>query len=403
MPVHSRNLLLFATLAAAALLTWVLARNSAPEADVPIAGPGSAPQGYYLRNAVLYGINDDGAIDFRVEAERVDHESSDSDFNLEDVRVEYTGASGVAWLLTAFRSTMAPDRERLALQSFRLRAVASTPGASEAESLVFEGRDLNLDLRGRRASTEQPVRLRKGQCESNARGLNVDLNTDTFELIESEGSCRRRPAPAPAAALVLALAAGSALSQDAPAPTGRITKLCYPESGNLVTNEYTCKDAVITDNESFRVTAGLIAVKDERGLVFERIEWSLTEGVRIEFETAVMVAETASLVWDADGVLRSFDLAGTPTEFSDIIDGRANPIRVIAPRIVFDREAGTLKSPGTFEFLEDGPDGNKGGGCDLTYWLEEKRWVIGNPECPGELSLAPTASEDSGEELPDVP
>lgn len=401
MPVHSRNLLLFATLAAAALLTWVLARNSAQEADAPVASAGRAPQGYYLRNAVLYGINDEGAIDFRVEAERVDHESSDSDFNLEEVRVEYSGSSGVAWLLTAARGTMAPDREQLELLSVRLRAQMTPEGKNEAESFVFEARDLNLDLYARTAGTLQPVRLRRGQCEANARGLNVDLNADTYELLESETSCRRRPAPAPTAALVLALAAGSALAQDAPA--SRITKLCYPETGNLITNEHTCKDAVITDNETFRLTAGLIAVSDERGLVFERIEWNLTEGVRIEFETAVMVAETASLVWDADGELRSFDLVGTPTEFSDVIDGRANPIRVIAPRIVFDRGSGTLKSPGAFEFLEDGPDGNKGGGCDLTYWLEEKRWVIGNSECPGELSLAPTATEDTVEEPPDVP
>lgn len=401
MPVHSRNLLVFATLAAAALLTWVLARNSGREATAPVARPGGEPQGYYLRNAVLYGFNDDGAIDFRVEAERVDHDSSESDIKLEDVRVEYAGPSGVAWLLTAFRSTMAPDRERLALQSFRLRAVAGTPGESEAESLVFEGRDLNLDLRERTVSTEQPVQSRKGRCESNARGLNVNLNTDTIVLLESETSCRRTPGPAPTAALVLALAAGSAIAQDDPA--GRITKTCSRETGDLITYEHTCRDAVITDNESFRVEAGFISVKDERGLVFERIEWSLTEGVRIEFETAVMVAESASLVWGADGVLRSFDLVGSPTEFTDIIDGRANPIRVMAPRIVFDRESGTLKSPGAFQFLEDGADGNKGGGCDLTYWLEEKRWEIGSPACLSELSLAPTAAEDSDDELPDEP
>ena len=111
----------------------------------------------------------------------------------------------------------------------------------------------------------------------------------------------------------------------------------------------------------------------------------------------------APLVRGADGVLRSFDLVGMPTEFSDIIDGRENPIRVIAPRIVFDGEAGTLKAPGAFEFLEDGADGSKAGGCDLTYWLEEKRWVIGSPACLGELSLAPTADEDPVEEPPDEP
>jgi LPS export ABC transporter protein LptC len=401
MPVHSRNLLLFAVLAAAALLTWMLARNTEQESLLAGDAPGAAPQGYFMRDTRLYGTNDDGAIAFRVDAARLERQSTESDFSLEEVRVEYSGTADVAWLLTSARGTMPAEREQLDLQSVRVRAEMTGERADESENFVFEARDLSLDLRAKTASTDQSVQLRRGQCESNARGLNVDLNTDTFELPESETTCRRRAGPALVPALSLALATGSALAQDD--TPGRITKLCYPEEGRLLTNEYTCKDAVITDNESFRVTAGLISVTDERGLVFDQIEWRLTEGVRIELETAVMVAETATMVWDGDGMLRSFDLVGTPTEFSDIIDGRSNPIRVMAPRMVFSRESGTLKSPGAFQFLEDGEDGSKGSGCDLTYWLEEKRWVIGNSACPSELSLAPTAAEDPGEEPPAEP
>jgi lipopolysaccharide export system protein LptA len=109
------------------------------------------------------------------------------------------------------------------------------------------------------------------------------------------------------------------------------------------------------------------------------------------------------LIWDSDGTLRSFDLIGTPTEFSDIIEGRTNPVRVTAPRIVYDGEVGTLKMPGMFQLLEDGAEGNWGNGCDLTYWLMEKRYAMGTPECPSVLSLAPTEAKDSGETRPDEP
>lgn len=401
MPVHSRNLLLFAVLAAAALLTWMLARNTEQELDLAGAAPRPAPQGYSMRDTRLYGTNDDGAIEFRVDAERLERQSPESDFSLEEVRVEYSGTADVAWLLTAPRGTMPRDREGLDLQGVRLRAETAGEEANRSESFVFEARDLRLDLRARTASTDQPVQWRRGRCESNARGLNVDLNTDTFELAESETTCRRRAGPALAPALALALATGSALAQD-DAP-GRTTKLCSSETGYLVTNEYTCKDAVITDNESFRVEAGLATVTDERRLVFEQIEWRLTDGVRVEFETAIMVAESASFIWDGEGMLRSFDLVGNPAEFSDVIDGRTNPLRIIARRIVYDRETGTLKMPGPVQLLEDGEAGNKAGGCDLTYWLDPPRYVLGNPECPSELSLAPAAAEDRGEEPPAEP
>ena len=390
MPVLSRSLLLYLVLAVAALLTWMLARDSERNTGGSAGSPARPPQGYYLTNAVLSASNDDGVTEFRVDAGRVEHESNGSDLRLEEVRVEYSGNSDVAWQLNAARGTMTPDRERLKLLSMRLRAQTNTQGDGESQSFVFESSELDLDLRSRTASTEQTVRLRKDQCESNARGLNVDLNSDTFELVESETTCRRRPSPAPA--IVFALVAGSAIAQDD--PEGRITKICAGETGDLITNVYTCANATVTDNESFRLTFGFGTVSDERGLVFEQIEWRLTEGVRLEFETAVMVAESASLIWDGDGMLRSFDLVGTPTEFSDIIEGRTNPIRVTAPRIVYDGEAGTLKVPGAFEFQEDGKDGTWGRGCGLTYWLEEKRYETAPLECPSVLSLAPTATKD---------
>lgn len=401
MPVQPRNLLLFLALAAAAIVTWMLARNSQQESNASGNDARQAPQGYYMRGVVSSSTNGDGEVEFRFNAEKLEQESGGSDYGLEEVRVEYSETSDVAWLLTAARGTMSADRERLALQSVRLRAQTNSQGNDGPQTFVFETSDLDLDVRARIASTEQPVGMRKGQCESNARGLIVDLNKDTIEFPESETSCWRRASSSTAPALVLALVAGSAIAQDD--ATGRTTNLCYPGTGNLVTNEYTCKDAVITDNETFRITAGLAVVKDQRGMVFEQVEWRLTEGVRLEFETAVMVAESASMIWDGDGVLRSFDLVGTPSEFSDIIEGRTNPVRVTAPRIVYDREAGTLKMPGTFELLEDGAEGNWGSGCDLTYWLAEKRWLMGTPRCPSVLSLAPTEAKDSGDTPPDEP
>jgi lipopolysaccharide export system protein LptA len=129
----------------------------------------------------------------------------------------------------------------------------------------------------------------------------------------------------------------------------------------------------------------------------------LTEGVRLEFETAVLVAESALFVFDADRMLLSFDMLGMPAELSDFVDGSSKPFRVSAERIVYDRESGTLKMPGEVEFLDGDTEGSAGSPCDLTYRLEDKTYGIGSPQCGFSLSLSPVGTEDAIEETPDEP
>ena len=387
MPVHSRNLLLFLVLAAVAVLTWMLARNTEQESGASGNVAGRAPLGYYMRGVVSSSTNDDGEVEFRFDAERLEQESSGSDYRLERVRVEYSGESTVVWRLTASRGTMTADRELLDLLGVGLRAESEQDGVR----LVFTARDLTLDLSAKTASTSQPVTVSGDECESDARGMNVDLNADTFELLDSMTVCRPRRTPV----LVLAVLAGGAAAQEEIPPAETYTYGCSTTFGDLRTHEHTCRDAVITDRGSFRLTAGLATVVDERRMTFEQSEWRLTEGVRLEFETAVMMADSAVFSFDAAGMLQSFDMIGMPAELSDYLPGQVLPVRVRAPRIVYDRESGVLKMPGQVEFLDDGEESNKANACDLTYWLEDKTYQLGNSQCGAHLSLAPPPAKDS--------
>jgi hypothetical protein len=271
---------------------------------------------------------------------------------------------------------------------------------------VFEARDLSFNLRDQTAVTRQPVRLRTGQCESNARGLNVDLNTDTYELLEMAATCRPRPRSEPLA--VLALVAGAAVAQSEPA-SETYTLTCGAVSGDLRAETGLCTDLVITDKGSFRLTAGRLTLLDAEATRFDPSEWlengelQLTDGVRLELETAVLIAESALFVFDADRQLRSFDMSGMPAELSDFIEGRTMPFRVTAARILYDEDSRTLKMPGEFEFLEDGAEGSAGSACDLVYRLEDKTYDIGNPQCGFSLSLSPLGTESSTEAIPDEP
>jgi LPS export ABC transporter protein LptC len=399
MPVLSRSLLLYLALAAAALLTWMLARNSERESDSTDASPTRRPQGYYLKNTVLSATDLGGAIEFRVHAGRVDRASSVSDYSLEDVRVEYAEEPEVAWRLTAYRGTLTPDRGQLELQSVRVRAQSTAQAERGAETFEFETRDLSVDLRAKTAVTRQPVQLRKGQCEFNAMGLNVDLIRNTYELLDVVTICRPGPAPV----LAIALFAGAAVAQEEPAgETYQIA--CAQWAGDFVTDQHVCTDIAITDRGSFRLTAGSATVNSASvPQRVEQSEWRLTETVRLEFETAVLVAEAAAFSFDDEGLLASFDMSGSPSELSDYIDGRALPVRVRAQRIVYDRQSGVLKMPGTVEILEDGENGSGAKGCDLTYRLDTKAYTFGNRACAATLSLAPTAPKDSEVTIIDEP
>jgi LPS export ABC transporter protein LptC len=399
MPVYSRNLLLFSILAAAALLTWMLARNTEQEAEGPIDDRSSAPQGYYLTNAAVSQTDDTGAIPLRVEAERIEYESSASGSSLEEVRVEYAGESNVSWRLTAARGTMTPEGEQLDLQSVRVRAETEPEAGKEPEVLVFETRALNVDLRARTAATSEQVRMRKGQCEFNARGLNVDLNRNTYEFPDVVATCRPNPVPV----LTIALLVGAAVAQENPAGE-TYTFNCAPWTGNIETDKSTCQNLSITDQDSFRLTATRATVNE--GIVpttIAQTEWRLTEGVRLDFRTAVLTAESAVFRFDDAAMLQSFEMDGAPAELSDFIEGRPTPIQLRAERIVYDLESGALAMPGQVEMLKNGADGDSARGCDLTYWLESKTYEFGNLVCPATVSLSPPAAEDSNEESPDEP
>lgn len=402
MPVYSRNLLLFSVLAATALLTWMFARSTDPEPDAPQDSRRPAAQDYYLVDTVLSGTDDNGDNLYRIHAERVERESVEHGYSLEAVRVEYAGEQNVDWELTAARGELARDRELLELSVVRLTAWRG----DEADSVIFDAGDLRLELRAKTAVTRQPVRLRSGQCESNARGLDVDLNKDTYELLGMVATCRPRPRAEPW--LALALVAGAAVAQDEPAGETYIVD-CGAYTGLLRTNTGICRELSITDRGAFRLTAGLLTVLEEEGSGFDPGEWlergelQLTEGVRLEFETAVLTADSALFVFDANRMLQSFDMVGMPAELSDFIDGASMPFRVSAQRIVYDRESGTLKMPGEFQFLDDDTEGNAGSACDLNYRLEDKTFDIGNPQCGFSLSLSPLSTEDSTEDTPEEP
>jgi len=178
MAVNPRNLLLTIMLAGGALATWVLARVSG-EPEAPIADPGPAPQGYYLLGAVMHGTDDEGRLNYRILADRVEQEAEGEDFVLNGMSVEYMPDSNVRWDIFATRGFTDAGRDALRLTD-GVRLVYAA--AADQDETVFETSELRLHAGGYYASTNQLVTMRRGPSTVVATGLELDLDTDDWKL-----------------------------------------------------------------------------------------------------------------------------------------------------------------------------------------------------------------------------
>ena len=178
MAANARNLMLFLSLAGAALLTWVFARVAEEPA---VAGTDSdrLPEGYYLLGALMSFTNDEGQTYYRIHAERVEQLAEDESFVLEDIRVEYAPETDVHWNITAARGLAPASRDLLHLQE-DVR-MAYSPDASQEET-VFETDDLRLYATSYLATTDQQVTMRRNGSEVTATGLELNLETDYWML-----------------------------------------------------------------------------------------------------------------------------------------------------------------------------------------------------------------------------
>jgi len=190
MPGHSRNLLLFLVLSGAAVLTWLVSR----EPDAPAATATNRPQppqGYYLVDARLLDINDDGRIHSTIQARRLEQRPGDEDFVLSGIRVEYDSEPGSRWVMDAADGFMPRDRSYFDLREVQIRLTRG-PGAG-GNSATFETSELHLDANEMVASTEQSVTFRDGDSERVARGMTLDLDEGTYTLGPNVTTIRTQP------------------------------------------------------------------------------------------------------------------------------------------------------------------------------------------------------------------
>lgn len=178
MYLNLRNLLGFGVLAAAVAGSWYWGRvRVAP--DLPVVGGEAGPLGYYLRDANISIMGEDGDVLYEISAAAVEERPAENRTVLSSVSVRYSPAAEVPWEVRADSGEI-PNNERYIELSGAVR-LAST-GESGREPTIIQAPRLRFTPDDYLATTDTGVSVQLGAERLDAIGMNVDLKGDYLEL-----------------------------------------------------------------------------------------------------------------------------------------------------------------------------------------------------------------------------
>lgn len=144
----------------------------------PATSGGQAEQpGYYLTDAVITQTRQDGALNLRLIATRIEQRSDDS-IAMDTVRVNYFQAPGREWVLTAQEGFVPANFRVVHLTgNVELRPADAKPAAFLRTEALAIDTETNVAY-----STTSPTRIKFGQHTMIAKNFRADLNTEKIQL-----------------------------------------------------------------------------------------------------------------------------------------------------------------------------------------------------------------------------
>lgn len=173
--MDARTIIVITALALGAAASWYLARQGADDNEGQL-GPAGPQRGYYLTSARILGTDTDGSLLYEIEADRAEQQDGDV-IEFSNVKVSYSPASDVPWVVTADAATIEQDEERVLLRG-HVKAVSRDP------ETATEFRTQYLELLPKRylAETDERVQIRIGERSLTATGMLASLNDNRLEL-----------------------------------------------------------------------------------------------------------------------------------------------------------------------------------------------------------------------------
>lgn len=185
MSVPARNLLLFLSLSAAAIATWVLARDPAP-APAPAASQQQPPRGFYLVDAEVASTGDDGRIFSNFVAERIEQRPRSEDFELTGIRINYAPDADSSWNLTAARGYMSSDRSYFDLDDVEINY--ATSDGVDVTSIRTDHIEYRADVS--LVTTDAGIEMRTSDSIASGVGMTLNLQDKTYRLEKPDVTVR---------------------------------------------------------------------------------------------------------------------------------------------------------------------------------------------------------------------
>ena len=164
-------------LSLAAIGSWYLARNnSSSDADAFSYDP--MHHGYYLKNARILGTGADGSLLYEIEAERAEQQE-DKRIEFSKVRIRYSPASDVPWIVNADNASLKSDNPMITLRG---HVKISNSGTASNGDTEIRTQYLELNPERYIAETDKRVQIRFGSRSVTATGMLASLEDDRIEL-----------------------------------------------------------------------------------------------------------------------------------------------------------------------------------------------------------------------------
>ena len=140
-------------------------------------GEAREPRGYYVVDATLTQLGEDGRPRMVLIAETVEQVRSDQSVRLSQLKLDYQSEQSGLWVVTANSGYMPRDQGSLSLQGDVI-----VRGEVEEDSAVIHTDRLTYDANASRIYTDDAVAVHFGQHELHGLGLRVDLNAGELRL-----------------------------------------------------------------------------------------------------------------------------------------------------------------------------------------------------------------------------
>jgi LPS export ABC transporter protein LptC len=179
--LNPRNALGLVALAAVAIASWYWSREETFFGPAVEGGP-SGPLGYYLRDANISIMAEDGSILYQISASGVEERPAEKRTVLSQVYVRYSPSADVPWEVSADNGEI-PEDERYIELSGAVELI-STPETG-GENTVIQAPRIRFMPDDFLASTDSAVSVFLGAERLDAVGLHADLKGDYLELESS--------------------------------------------------------------------------------------------------------------------------------------------------------------------------------------------------------------------------